>query len=310
MGEIRKDYLLNDWVIIATERDKRPQDFIEKKTAVNHKKDLFAPGMEKYTPHETYKWPKEGKWQVRCFENMFPAVKPQGKSNIETHNEFFTFSNNFGYHEVLVETPSKTKQTWDLTEKELLQVLIGYKYRFEELCKKQGISYVTIFKNHGLKAGTSIAHSHSQIIACNHIPKRVQEKADACRKYPRCPYCTIIFTEKDSDRKCFENNEYIAFTPYASRSPFEIWIFPKQHQRSLLDMDLPELSKIMLQILKKLKELKAPYNYELYYSPFGYDMHFHIEIVPRFTTWAGFELFGTIINPMPPEEAAKFYRSK
>lgn len=310
MGELRKDYILNEWVIIATERAKRPSDYIQKSIPTKTKQDKFAPGMEKYTPHETYVWPPTGKWQIRCFENMFPAVKPMGKSNVETHNAFYTFSDNFGYHEVLVETPSKTKQIWDLTEKELLQVLIGYKYRFEDLSKKPGISYVTIFKNQGQSAGTSILHSHSQIIAFNHVPRRVEDKTTAIKKHERCPYCTIIFSERDSIRKCFENEEFIAFCPYASRFPFELWIFPKQHSRSLLDLNLPELSKIMLKALNRLKTLKASFNYELYYSPFGADLHFHIEITPRFTIWAGFEQFGTIINPMPPEEAAKFYREK
>ena len=129
-----------------------------------------------------------------------------------------------------------------------------------------------------------------------------------------CPYCDIINVEKQSFRRCFENNNFIAFTPYASRFNFEIWVFPKLHLKSITEMQdeqLFDLATILKSILIKLKELNAPYNICLFYSPDESDLHFHIEICPRFSTWAGFEILtNDIINPISPEDAATFYRGE
>jgi len=308
MPELRKDYILDSWVIIATERAKRPSDFKVEKQEIKEKICYFCPGNEKYTTNETYKIEKDGKWYIRSFQNKFPAVKNQGDFNIKTHNEFYTFADAYGYHEVVVETPDHKKQLWDLTTEDLKLLFNLYNQRINSLSILPGVNYVQIFKNHGHDAGSSITHSHSQIIAYNEVSKRVQDEIEASKKHNNCPYCDIIKKEKDSFRRCFENNNFIAFTPYASRFPFEIWVFPKQHIRTLKECNLDDLSLIMLQILKQLKKLNAPYNFMLHYSPMNENLHFHIEILPRLSSWAGFEFSGTVINSMSPEEAAKFYR--
>ena len=309
MPELRKDYILDSWVIIATERGKRPNDFKIEKKESKEEECYFCPGNEKYTPGEILRINKNNKWHMRVFLNKFPAVKTEGDFHIKTHNEFYTFADAYGCHEVIVETPSSKKQLWDLTIEDIKLLLDIYKQRIEDISKKEGIKYVQVFKNHDHEAGTSIKHSHSQIIAYNNIPKKVQDEINASKNYSSCPYCNIIQKEKDSYRRCFENNNFIAFTPYASRFPFEIIVLSKQHLKSLHECSLEDLASIMKQILIKLKELNAPYNFMIHYSPkYEDNLHFHIEFIPRLTTWAGFEYSGTIINPMPPEEAAKFYR--
>lgn len=311
MPELRKDYILDRWVIIATERAKRPNEF--KKEVIKKKETTcnFCPGNENLTPNEILRIPKEGPWKIRVFPNKFPAVKLQGDYNIKTHNKFYTFADAYGNHEVIIETPSKDRQLWDLELEDLKQILQVYQQRTNELLKNPGIKYVQIFKNHEAAAGTSIFHSHSQIIAYEKIPHVVEDEVKYSKKYDQCPYCEIIQKEKDSYRRCFENSSFVAFTPYASRFPFEIWIFSKPHLTSLNECNLDDLSLIMKQVLTKLKELNTPYNFMIHYSPTKEEsLHFHIEFIPRLTTWAGFEYSGTVINPMPPEDAAKFYRGE
>ncbi|MBW2999775.1 galactose-1-phosphate uridylyltransferase [Candidatus Woesearchaeota archaeon] len=313
MGELRKDYILDRWVIIATERAKRPHQFKKEKAKEEKQHCFFCPGHEDETPPETFRIEEKGKWKIRVFPNKFAAVKPEGNAEIRTDNKYFTFSDNYGAHEVLVETNNHKKQLSDLSIKQLKQVLDVYCLRIKELSKINGVKYVQVFKNHGKEAGTSIVHSHSQIIAYNKVPEVVEQEVNVSKNYGGCPYCEIIETEKNSHRRCFENDSFLAFTPYASRFPFEIWIFPKNHVKSITELDdkaLNDLASVMRPILLKLKELNASFNYVLHYAPEGEDLHFHIELMPRLATWAGFEFNGTVINIQSPEEAAKFYRGE
>jgi UDPglucose--hexose-1-phosphate uridylyltransferase len=254
----------------------------------------------------------DGQWKIRWFPNKFNFVDKLGNPKIKTDNEFFTFSDAYGKHEVLVETPDHSKQMTDLTVEELADVLKVYASRVDELMNEPNIKFVSIFKNSGPDAGTSIEHSHSQIVSLAIIPPVVAHKLEAVKKYPSCPYCRILNIEKTSFRHCFENESFVAFTPYASRFNYEIWVFPKNHYRFFMDISddgIMDLARIMKQILLKLADLGAAFNIAFYYSPKGEDLHFHIEFEPRIAKWAGLELENEIfVNQVSPEDAAKFYR--
>jgi len=313
--ELRKDYVLDRWVILSSGRGKRPREFKKKEKTKPSKTDYFAPGNEDKTPPEIGRLGAGGKkWKMRWFENKFPAVDKHGDFEIKTDNKYFTHALAYGKHEIVVETPSKTKQLWDLEVKDIKELFKVYAGRIKEITKEEGIRYVDVFKNHGPEGGTSIVHSHSQIIGYNKIPEHVSDEVEACKKHGGCPYCEIIQTERKSYRRCFENDEFAAFCPYASRFNFEVWIFPKKHLKNILDFGPEEfnsLAEIMKKVLVKLRELNASYNYYLHYAPEGEDLHFHIEICPRIATWGGFELSsGDVINSVPPEDAAAFYRNE
>ncbi|MBR9699722.1 galactose-1-phosphate uridylyltransferase [Candidatus Woesearchaeota archaeon] len=309
--ELRKDYFLDRWVIIATERGKRPKQF-HSSTEHGMGACFFCPGNEHTTPPEIGRVPEGNSWKLRWFPNKFPAVTGEGNPKIETHDKYFSFGPSFGYHEVIAETPDHTKQLWDLPKGDILTLLKIYKHRIEELQKQPNINYVVVFKNHGGEAGTSLVHSHTQIAAQSKLPNIVKEKSAHCRSH--CPYCDILNIEKNSERRCFENESFVAFTPYASRFGMEIWIMPKRHATSITDFtdeELQDWAEIMKQTLEKLKALNAPFNYYLHYTPEGENLHFHMEITPRMAKWAGYE-FATeiIINSITPENAAAFYRGE
>lgn len=312
MGELRKDYILDRYVIIATERAKRPDQF--KSEIVPKKEELcyFCPGNENTTPPEICRYPEKAKeWQFRVFPNKFAAVKPEGKANIQTDNIFYAYSDAYGNHEVIVETPNHGETLADLTVENISQLFSIFSLRIKENLNKPNIKYVSVFKNNGEKAGTSIQHTHCQLIAYNRIPEIIIEKERAVKKFSTCPHCSIIEPEKKSDRRCYENDSFVAFAPYASRFPFEVWLLPKRHVIKLEELGAEEIAAmadILKKILLKLKALNADYNFYLQYGI--ENMHFHIEVCPRMTTWAGFELAtGTIINIMTPESAAEYYRS-
>lgn len=317
MVELRKDYVLDRWVILAPSRKKRPRDFVKQPAALSSNVCVFCTGNEKLTPPEIGRINgPDGNWSIRWFLNLFPAVQEEGQIDVRTDNTFYTFAAAYGSHEVVAETPLHDRQLWDFSSQEIRQLLQVYRERIEELGKKESIKYVAVFKNHGAEGGTSIVHSHTQIMSTNILPPLVREEASAVKNSQSCPYCSILNTEKNSYRRCFENNFAVAFTPYASRFNFEIWIFPKRHFRQLSDAtddELHGISELLASVLRKLRELNAPYNYVLHYLPVTEDgdFHFHIEIQPRIAIWAGFELnTGIIINSVTPEDAARFYRGE
>jgi UDPglucose--hexose-1-phosphate uridylyltransferase len=311
--ELRKDYILDRWVFLASARKKRPREFKKAEKKAEEKICYFCPGNEHLTPPEIGRIGKK-KWKIRWFPNKFPAVEQKGNPIIKTDNTFFTFSDAYGKHEVIAETPDHKKQMWDLSKEHLKEILDVYKQRIIELSKLEHIKYVIVFKNHGREGGTSLVHTHTQIAAVNILPTAVEDEVKASKKYSKCPYCDIIKIEKDSHRRCFENNSIVAFAPYASRFNFEVWIFPKRHVKNITelnDKETADLAEVLKNVLIKLKKLNASYNFFLHYAPPGEDLHFHIEVTPRFATWAGFELASdAIINSVLPEDVAKFYRGE
>jgi len=306
--ELRKDYFLNRWVIIASGREKRPKQFQQ-----HHKAQegvcFFCPGNEHLTPPEIGRIPQNGQWKFRWFPNKFPAVTREGNSKIQTHNDYYTFASAVGDHQVLVETPDHDKQLWDLPQEDITQILGLYRDRINVLSKNA--HYVVLFKNHGRDAGTSLVHSHTQIMSLNTVPTTIAE--ECLHSKEKCHYCEIIQREKNSERRCFENETCIAFTPYASRFKLEAWIFPKNHHKDLnsfSDQEQKDMAEMLHLTLSKLKSINAPYNYYLHYSPKDENLHFHIELIPRLALWAGFEYAsGTVINTLSPEDAAIFYRT-
>lgn len=312
--ELRKDYILERWVVLATDREKRKREFKKKEVQNEDKTCFFCPGNEGSTPPEIGRIEENGKWIIRWFPNKFPAVKKEGDPSIKTDNNFFTFSNAYGSHEVIAECPEHDKQLWDLDVEHIKKILYVYRDRINSLTKEDNVKYVIVFKNHGGAAGTSLIHSHTQLASINLVPPQVSDEVSASKMFDECPYCNIINIEKNSHRRCFENNSFVAFTPYASRFNYEIWVFPKIHvtnMNDLSDEEFGDLADILKNILSKLKELDASYNFFLHYAPEGKDLHFHIEITPRLANWAGFEFSSNIIiNSVSPEDAAKFYRAE
>ncbi len=320
MNELRKDYLTDRWVIIASERAKRPHEFKTPKEENNAANCFFCPGKEHTTPPHIYTVEKDSKWIIRVIPNKFPAVTPNGVSDIKTDNSFYTYASAYGRHEIVVETNEHGKELEDLSEDHIKKILKTFIIRIDELMKDPQIDYVSVFKNKGKSAGASIAHAHSQIIAYNNIPSAIKNELESSYRYyvlnKKCAFCDIISKEKNSHRRVLKTEHTVAFTPYASRFPFEVWLFPKRHIAGIGELNEDELfdfSASLKKILTKLKEIgNVPYNI-LFHSMTdnSANFHFHIEILPRLTVWAGFELeTGTIINPVAPEDAAKFYRNE
>ena len=331
MPELRKDPVIGRWVIIATERSKRPDDFVslDEKTP-QAKLCPFCPGNEDKTPPEIMAYRKPGTlpdkpgWNLRVVSNKFPALRIEGKLNRQGQG-MFDKMNGIGAHEVIIETPDHEKTLADLEQKQIEDILWAYRDRILDLKKDPRFKYVLIFKNQGRAAGASLIHSHSQLIATPIVPKRVMEELTGASEYyeykERCVFCDIVAQElRDRIRIIGENEDFVAIAPFASRFPFEMWIIPKIHEAHFEEAhkhEYSQLAVILKEILGRLKKtLKCPpYNYIVHTAPFKDDYsqeyHWHIEIMPKLTQVAGFEWgTGFYINPMPPEQAVKYLLEK
>ena len=310
MPELRKDYVLDRFVIIASERGKRPHQLCDDNCRKDDKTCYFCPGNESMTPEEVMRLEKDGRWYIRVFPNKFPAVASKGKTELSTDNSFYTYADALGAHEIVVETDKHDMQLADLSVEHLIDVLKVYRDRISELSARESIRYVSVYKNQGEEAGCSIVHSHTQIVAYNLVPEVIKEKE--ARSKGACPYCDVLAKELDSERYVFDDPNVGCFTPYASMFPYEAWILPKRHVLKLSDLEEVELAGMaaaLKKVLVKLQGINAPYNFYFHY---GIDsLHLQLIVAPRLpkVKWAGFELStGTIINPTTPESAAEFYR--
>jgi UDPglucose--hexose-1-phosphate uridylyltransferase len=261
---------------------------------------------------------------------MYPALRIEGKLGREGIG-MSDMMNGVGAHEVIIETPDHKKELSDLTEDEISNVLTAYRERILDLERDERLKYVLIFKNKGRDAGASMQHSHSQLIATPITPKRVKEELHGAREYynykKRCVFCDYIKQETTlfKDRLIKDGRNFVALAPFASSFPFEVWIIPKHHNPDFTASSADELRDFAFMLRDVLNRIKRslgdpPFNYVLHMAPFrrpkaGYwgtideDYHWHLEITPRLTKLAGFELGSDFyINPTPPEVAAEVLR--
>ena len=337
-NEVRKDYLLDRWVVIATERGRRPTDFAVKERE-KAKKGVcpLCPGNEHMTPPAVLVYLKSGKrirktkdedgfrhkdWLVRCVPNLYPAFTPPkakaGKMRIMERDDLAMA---VGHHELLIESPAHDGHPADAKISQLVHVINAYVDRLRELSSKPYVKYVSIFRNHGLEAGASLSHAHSQIIATPFIPRVVEWELEASRKFwkqnKRCVFCDILEKELDGPRLILENTDYVVFAPWASVNPLEFWIFPKRHETTLLELSKIEVKtfaetlKVCFSGLKKLVN-DPPYNFGFHLA-MNKDVnkfyHWHLEVYPKLAIWAGFEKStGMYINTVTPEAAAEALR--
>jgi UDPglucose--hexose-1-phosphate uridylyltransferase len=326
--ELRKDPIIGRWVIINTERGKRPSAF----TSVPAKSDPtmcpFCPGNETATPPEVLAYrqpnsePNRPGWRLRVISNRYPALVIEGSTNREPHGIYDKMAG-VGAHEVIIETPDHGRDLVDMSDWEARDVLWAYRERMVDLERDQRFKYILIFKNHGEAAGASLEHSHSQLIATPIIPKRVTEEIEGAKKYfdfkERCIFCDVIRQEIDDHSRLVKDHDaFISFEPFASRFPFETWIIPKTHQSSFLEMSDAEyltLARCLKDTLARLKYAlnNPPLNFILHTRPISREshefFHWHFEVIPKLTKVAGFEWgSGFYINPTAPEDAAAFLR--
>ena len=325
-SELRQDIVSGDWVVIATGRAKRPDEFGNFQRIQDDKgieaclfEDPEATGQEKdvLIYHKA-----DGDWTLRVFPNKYPAFS-NGKSHSETEGPYTAMSGH-GFHEIVV-TRDHYRQLAVMDIMEVAEVFDAYQDRYLDLMNKKGTNYIAIFHNHGKEVGASIPHPHSQIMAIPVVAPYIQLELDGAARFHKsnrhCVFCTMVEYESEQQKRVvFENEDFIALCPFASRAAFEVHVMPKKHSpyfERITDQQKIKLaevfSKALGAIYKALND--PPYNFYIHSSPCdGKDyphFHWHIEILPHTATWAGFELeTGIEISTIQPEVAAEYLRKQ
>lgn len=333
MPELRRDPIINRWVIIATERGRRPTDFNRSPDPLNGAFDPFEPGNEDRTPPEIAAWgrpegapPNSPGWQVRVVPNKYPALSMEGDINPQ-NNGLFDMVNGIGAHEVVIEHP---RGDWDFdvaTNDEMRMVLNAYIARLNALREDPRFRYVILFRNVGALAGATLSHPHAQIIAVPILPMLIKEQLEVTHNYferkQRSIYADMVRQELASGERVVEQTEhFVVLSPFAARFPFEVKIFPRRHCHdfTLITPDeIGALGDVLSRTLRRYKKaLGGPaYNLMLQTAPsgdspngaLGSDFCWHMDILPRLTSVAGFEWgTGFYINPVAPEKATIYLR--
>ncbi len=330
MPELRKDPVVGRWVIIATERSRRPSDFSPAPVRTKGGRCAFCPGNEEQTPEEILALrppqtsPNAPGWSLRVVPNKFPALRIEG--DLEPQGVgLYDRMNGIGAHEVIIETPEHGGTLASLPEAAATDVFWAYRERIVDLKKDARFEYVLIFKNHGEAAGASLEHPHSQLIATPIVPIMVEEELEGSARYfrmkERCVWCDIVRQERQGEgRVILETDGFIALAPFAPRFPFESWVLPTAHRSAYEEVERDEaraLASVVGELLRRINRVLTdpPFNFMLHTAPLHDPpldhYHWHLEIIPKLTKVAGFEWgSGFFINPTPPEDAVRYLRGE
>ncbi|MGE5398407.1 MAG: DUF4931 domain-containing protein [Chitinophagales bacterium] len=327
MPELRRDMVRGNWVVIATERSVRPGDLpVPSHTAPggNLKTDKLCPfcgGNESMTPSEIAVVRPEGTekdgpgWIVRAFPNKFPAFRSEASTE-HIATGVYTHQGNYGAHEVIVETPLHNLEFYQHSSENLTALFKVLGERYRVLSSNERIKYIQIYKNHGLFAGASLSHSHTQIAALPYVPDQAEGLEAYQKETGHCLYCDIVRQDlEERGRLVLETSEFVVLCPYASRFPYETWIVPRKHCEDFGQISpeqIQELADISRRVVAGLIKLVPDLSYNLIVNtspindPARAGRHWLVEIWPRLIVNSGVEIAsGCYINPVAPEWAAE-----
>lgn len=319
MSELRLDPTTRAWVIVAPERAERPRPV----PAGGKGGCPLCPGNEWQSPPELFRVDApDGRWALRVVPNKYPLLVPGGDLARSGRTGFAAMSG-VGHHEVVVESAD---HQWDMTtarDGEVPTVLAAWRARHRAL-QDAGAKLIVVFRNHGTAAGTSLTHPHSQVVATPVVPATVRHAFDVARRHSddtgRCLYVDIVRRESaHGTRVVHQTERFVALVPFAAAVPYETWVMPRTHRASFArvsDEELDDLAGVLAKVLSALREAldDPPYNLVVHSAPpederAAYYL-WHLRIVPRLATPAGFELAtGISVNSLPPEQAAARLRA-
>lgn len=326
MNEIRLDAIDRQPVIIANERVNRPNQFRATGEVENGIRCPFCAGAEQETPAEVWRQdaPDSSSWSVRIVPNKYPALLyPESAQALTAHQEQAHLKPRqpaLGVHEVVIESPTHQRSYAELSAPQQRNVVQAYQSRLAALRQGRTWKYATLFKNAGPRAGASLEHVHSQVIALPWIPPRIARQIREIRKSrigsKACPWCREAGeAERQQLQLDCSDEHFRAYCPAASSFPYQVRIVPREHQPHFDQLQVASAANLarLLNSITSLHEKLAgaiAYNYLIHTSPFDRiaadHYHWHIDLFPRVTTVAGFEWStGVFINPVAPEDAAR-----
>ena len=331
MSTLRLDRTTGSWAILAPRRSARPHTALAMERSPLPERDPtcpFCPGNEEETPPEIARYPDGPRWSVRVVPNLFAALGADpGSANGHRADAdpLFREIAGAGSHEVIVESPRHDARLDEMEESDVVRVVETWRARTRTLAERSEVRGIVVFKNFGPLAGTSLVHTHSQIIATPVPLPAIEHRVDVATRFrdeeAACVYETLLEEERAVGvRVVDELDGFTVLAPFASAAPFETWIVPHEHRGSFADVGddcLGPLARATIRALGAVRRAcdDPDYNLMIVAADGDHDgaadsFHWFARIVPKLTTPAGFELAsGMSINPVAPEDAAEALRS-
>ena len=325
MSTLRQDPTTRQWSILAPRRSERPHQPVVTPRPSLPERDPgcpFCPGNEEQTPPEIARTPDGTDWGVRVVPNMYGALTGEGPAH-RSGSPMFREMPGVGGHEVVIESPRHDARIDEMTREHVVEIVGMWRSRYRALIARPEVRAVVVFKNFGAFAGTSLAHPHSQVVATPVFLPRLLRRLDVATRYfdenGVCVYDDVIAAEREVRLRIVDEcGSFLAFEPFASNSPYETWVIPSFHQGSfgdLADEEVDDLACILIRTLTALRRAcgDPDFNLVLYSAPTnGHTdevFHWHIKIIPKIATPAGFEIGSAMsINTVLPEDAAEILR--
>jgi len=337
ISELRQDLVSGEWVVVATGRARRPDDFARAKHPITSQppetcpfetlhddaKAVYAASGERLPPGGEDRERLRGAWWLEVVPNKYPAFGHDGECAVVRAVGPYRFQDGVGAHEVVV-TRDHARSVAHMSPEEVAVMFRAYRDRYLALKDEDCVEYISIFHNHGADAGASLDHPHSQIIAISVIPPDISRSLAGSAAYfgrtGKCVHCTMIeFDAMDGRRIIYENQDFVVSCPFAPRQAFEVRVFPKRHApyfEILTEREIALAGDALRQAIARFdRALAGPaYNFFIHTAPTAdgpsvAHYHWHLEIIPKTAVWAGFEIgTGIEISTISPEAAAGFLR--
>ena len=318
MPDLRLDPVTGRRVYVAEERAGRPHDYDEaageervESPAARREHCPFCAGHEHITPDAAAEaLGPDGRWRVRVLPSRWPAVAATGPAR--------------GVHEVIVESPDHVAELGELSAEQFAAALAMHRDRLRACSQRSDLAAAIIFKNSGHRAGASLEHIHSQLIAFPEVPEQLAVEVAAAAAHRtatgRCLLCDLVERELAAGERFLCRHEgFVALAAYAGRQPYETWILPAEHAADFAALDdagCRAAAESLQRLVAALVRVSpgAAYNLILHTAPFASSgephFHWHWELIPRLAHFAGLELgTGVYVNPLAPERAAEQLRA-
>ncbi len=319
MSQLRLNPLTGRWVTVALERSLRPGDFSPRRLPVEADPSRpcpFCPGNEEATPPALETYGATGAWQVRVVPNLFPAFSGDEPMSVSNLGPVFTQASASGIHEVLVLSPEHQSGWADLSDPDAGLVMAAIRDRMEEHSRHANVRYTQAIVNHGREAGASLDHPHGQLLGIPFVPGELAEERSGFMRFEgSCLLCTTIEAELAAKhRMVLDDDRVVVLCPFWSGAPFEMLVLPKQHETHLTHSAPPDVAAVGRALRTALERLRrtvgdVAYNVVFHTAPHHQrdeHFHWHVHVLPRLTSVAGFEQgTGVLINIVPPEAAAQ-----
>lgn len=323
MPELRRDPVTGQWVCLAPGRASRPEYL----PTPSEPADLpgqcpFCEGNEKLTPPEVMALrgdsePDGPGWLVRAIPNLFPAFS-EAEGPADLGDPLHTLGPALGISEVIVHGTDHDRWMPFMSDEQAAAVMQVTQARYQRH-SVPGVGSVVALYNHGRPAGASIAHPHGHLYATRMAAPLLEQEVlgadDAYRRTGGCIFCRMVDEEAEGPRAIFDDDDFVALAPWASRGPYETWIIPRRHHADFAEADTDEVANLGSALRRVLWRLHQelgdiPLNWYLHSQPLPAgsaprSYHWHLEVRPRLADLGGFELAtGTFINTVAPETAA------